>query len=33
MSSTTTPASSARKELAQFEGTLIGPEDAEYDEA
>src|SRR5256885_1611028 len=33
MSSTTTPASSATEELPQFAGTLIGPEDAEYDEA
>jgi FAD/FMN-containing dehydrogenase len=33
MSFTTTPASSARKELAEFDGTLIGPEDAEYGEA
>ena len=33
MSSTSTPAASASKELAQFEGTLIGPEDAEYGEA
>lgn len=33
MSSTSTPAASASKELAQFKGTLIGPEDAEYGEA
>src|SRR3954449_4811496 len=33
MSSTTTPASSATEELPQFAGTLIGPEDGEYDEA
>ncbi len=33
MSSTSAPASIARKELGRFEGVLIGPEDAEYDEA
>src|SRR5436190_15071599 len=33
MSSTATPASSASKELPRFDGTLIGPEDAEYAEA
>ena len=33
MSTGTTPASTAREELAQFDGTLIGPEDAEYGEA
>jgi hypothetical protein len=33
MSSVTTPASAARHELGSFEGQLIGPEDAEYDEA
>ncbi|MFI5026825.1 MAG: FAD-binding oxidoreductase, partial [Solirubrobacterales bacterium] len=33
MSTGTTPASTARKELDRFDGTLIGPEDAEYGEA
>ena len=33
MSSLTTPARAARHELAGFEGRLIGPEDADYDEA
>ena len=33
MSSTTSPASVARQELGRFDGTLIGPEDAGYDEA
>jgi FAD/FMN-containing dehydrogenase len=33
MSSSTPPASAARKEVAGFEGRLIGPEDADYDEA
>ena len=33
MSSLTTPARAARHELADFEGRLIGPEDADYDEA
>src|SRR3954449_13201897 len=33
MSSTTTPASTAREELGRFSGTLIGPEDAEYGQA
>ena len=33
MSTGTTPASTAREELAQFDGTLIGPADAEYGEA
>jgi hypothetical protein len=31
--SNTPPASAARKEVAGFEGRLIGPEDADYDEA
>jgi FAD/FMN-containing dehydrogenase len=31
--SSTPPASAARKEVAGFEGRLIGPEDADYDEA
>ena len=33
MSIGTTPASTAREELGRFSGTLIGPEDGEYDEA
>ena len=33
MSSLTTPARAARHELRDFEGRLIGPEDADYDEA
>jgi FAD/FMN-containing dehydrogenase len=33
MSSVTTPARAARQELAGFEGRLIAPEDADYDEA
>ena len=33
MSTGTTPASTAREELGRFSGTLIGPEDADYDEA
>jgi FAD/FMN-containing dehydrogenase len=33
MSSSTPPASAARKEITGFEGRLIGPEDAEYEEA
>jgi len=33
MSSTSAPASIARRELGRFEGVLIGPEDVEYDEA
>jgi FAD/FMN-containing dehydrogenase len=33
MSTTATPATTARQELGRFEGTLIGPEDAEYGEA
>ena len=33
MSTSTSPASAARKELSGFEGRLIGPEDADYDEA
>jgi FAD binding domain-containing protein/berberine-like enzyme len=33
MSSVTTSARAARQELAGFEGRLIGPEDADYDEA
>jgi FAD/FMN-containing dehydrogenase len=33
MSSSTPPESAARKEVAGFEGRLIGPEDANYDEA
>ncbi len=31
--SSTSPASAARQEVAGFEGQLIGPEDADYDEA
>jgi FAD/FMN-containing dehydrogenase len=33
MSSSTPPASAARKEVTGFEGRLIGPEDADYEEA
>jgi FAD/FMN-containing dehydrogenase len=33
MNSRTSPASAARKEVAGFEGRLIGPEGADYDEA
>jgi FAD/FMN-containing dehydrogenase len=33
MSSSTPPASAARNEITGFEGRLIGPEDAEYEEA
>jgi hypothetical protein len=33
MSTITTPAAAARRELGAFEGTLIGPDDAGYDEA
>ena len=33
MSSTATPASTARQELGRFQGTLIGPDDSGYDEA
>ena len=33
MSNVTSPASAARQEVASFEGRLIGPEDADYDEA
>jgi FAD/FMN-containing dehydrogenase len=33
MSDVTSPASAARQEVASFEGRLIGPEDADYDEA
>src|SRR6476620_3224953 len=33
MSGSTSPASAARKEVTGFEGRLIGPEDADYDEA
>ncbi|MET0127110.1 MAG: FAD-binding oxidoreductase [Solirubrobacterales bacterium] len=33
MSTTATPAESAREELSGFHGTLIGPEDAAYEEA
>jgi FAD/FMN-containing dehydrogenase len=33
MSSVTSPASAARQEITEFEGRLIGPEDADYDEA
>lgn len=33
MGSVTSPASAARQEIGSFEGRLIGPEDAEYDEA
>ncbi len=33
MSTATTPAEAARQELSGFQGRLIGPEDAEYDEA
>ena len=33
MSTVTTPAQAARQELAGFEGRLIGPDDADYDEA
>jgi len=32
MSTTATPAATARQELGRFEGALIGPEDAEYGE-
>ena len=33
MSNAASPASAARQEVASFEGLLIGPEDAGYDEA
>jgi FAD/FMN-containing dehydrogenase len=33
MSTVMTPAEAARRELSRFDGRLIGPEDAEYDEA
>ena len=33
MSNVASPASAARQEVAGFEGRLIGPEDADYDEA
>ena len=33
MSSVTSPASAARQEIASIEGRLIGPEDADYEEA
>jgi FAD/FMN-containing dehydrogenase len=33
VSTLTTPASTAREELTDFEGRLIGPEDADYDDA
>jgi FAD/FMN-containing dehydrogenase len=33
MSNVASPASAARQEIASFEGRLIGPEDAEYDDA
>ena len=33
MSTTVTPAETARRELTGFEGELIGPDDAKYDEA
>ena len=33
MSTITTPAQAARQELTGFEGRLIGPDDADYDEA
>jgi FAD/FMN-containing dehydrogenase len=33
MSTTTSPSQAARQELADFGGRLIGPEDADYDEA
>ena len=33
MSTVTTPAQAARRELAGFQGRLIGPDDADYDEA
>src|ERR671918_3110463 len=33
MSASTSAASAARKEIADFKGRLIGPDDAEYDEA
>jgi hypothetical protein len=33
MSSVTTPAEAARSELAGFEGSLIGPEDSDYEQA
>ena len=33
MSTTVTPAESARRELSEFNGRLIGPEDADYETA
>ncbi len=33
MSTVMTPAEAARRELSRFDGRLIGPEDADYDEA
>ena len=33
MSTVSTPAQAARRELTGFGGRLIGPDDAEYDEA
>ncbi|MDP9224616.1 MAG: oxidoreductase, partial [Actinomycetota bacterium] len=33
MSNAASPASAARQEVTGFEGSLIGPEDAGYDEA
>ena len=33
MSNVASPASAARQEIVSFEGRLIGPEDADYDEA
>ena len=33
MSTVTTPAEAARQELPGFRGQLIGPDDADYDEA
>jgi FAD binding domain/Berberine and berberine like len=33
MSTTATPAQTARQELSDFEGQLVGPDDARYDEA
>ena len=33
MSTTATPAATARQELSDFQGSLIGPDDVDYDEA
>ena len=33
MSTTATPATTARRELSDFQGSLIGPDDGDYEQA